>query len=64
MMLLEISLGFRPRPHWSGNVTGSMKTIAVNSLIPRPFPPPVFDHLQYAKMEVEGMGESHMRDVR
>ena len=27
------------------------------SLIPRPFPPPVFDHLQYAKTEGEGLGE-------
>ena len=34
-----------------------MKTIAVNSLIPRPFLPPVFDHLQYAKMEGEGLGD-------
>ena len=34
------------------------------SLVPRPFPPPVFDHLQYAKTEVEGVGESHMCDVR
>ena len=25
-------------------------------LIPRPFPPPVFDHLQYTKVEVEGLG--------
>ena len=31
------------------------------SLIPRPFPPPVFDRLQYAKMEGEGLGEeSHV----
>ena len=27
------------------------------SLVPRPFPPPVFDRLQYAKMEGEGLGE-------
>ena len=57
MMPLEISLIPRPRPHWSGNETVCMKTIAVNSLIPRPFPPPVFDHLQYAIMEGEGLGD-------
>ena len=28
-----------------------------SSLVPRPFPPPVFDHLQYAKMEGEGLRE-------
>ena len=27
------------------------------SLIARPFPPPVFDQLQYAKTEGEGLGE-------
>ena len=27
------------------------------SLIPRPFPPPVFDCLQYAKIEREGLGD-------
>ena len=27
------------------------------SLVPRPFPPPVFDRLQYAKTEGEGLGE-------
>ena len=26
-------------------------------LVPRPFPPPVFDRLQYAKTEGEGLGE-------
>ena len=37
------------------------------SLVPRPFPPPVFDCLQNAKMEGEGLGESragHQVDVR
>ena len=28
-----------------------------SSLVPRPFPPPVFDRLQYAKMEGEGLRE-------
>ena len=28
-----------------------------NSFVPRPFPPPVFDRLQYAKMEGEGLGD-------
>ena len=27
------------------------------SLVPRPFPPPVCDRLQYAKTEGEGLGE-------
>ena len=30
---------------------------SVSSLVPRPFSPPVFDRLQYAKMEGEGLGE-------
>ena len=38
------------------------------SLVPMPFPPPVFDCLQYAKTKgIEGLGESHARhqiDVR
>ena len=29
----------------------------MHSLVPRSFPPPVFDCLQYAKMEGEGLGE-------
>ena len=28
-----------------------------SSLVPRPFPPPVFHHLQYVKTEGEGLGE-------
>ena len=28
-----------------------------NSFIPRPFPPPVFDRLQYTKMEGEELGD-------
>jgi len=31
----------------------------VASLDPRPFPPPVFDRLQYTNMEGEGQGWSH-----
>ena len=27
-----------------------------SSLVPRPFPPPVFDRLQYANTEGEGVG--------
>ena len=26
-------------------------------LVPRPFPPPVFDHVQYANMVGEGLGD-------
>ena len=32
-------------------------SVLSRSLVPRPFPPPVFDRLQYAKMEGEGLGE-------
>ena len=31
--------------------------VSVHSLVPRPFPPPVFDRIQYAKTEGEGLGE-------
>ena len=36
----------------------SIKNLNLGSLVPRPFPPPVFDHLLYANMntEVEGLG--------
>ena len=27
------------------------------SLVPKPFPPPVFEHILYAKTEGEGLGE-------
>ena len=35
-------------------------------LVPRPFPPPVFNHILYAKTEGEGLGsrKGHVRDVR
>ena len=29
----------------------------LDSLVPRPFPPSVFDHILYAKTEREGLGE-------
>ena len=32
-------------------------------LVPRPFLAPVFDHLQYAKMEREGLGDFVTCDV-
>ena len=34
-----------------------------SSLIPRLFPPPVFHHFQYVKMEGEGLGERLVCDV-
>jgi len=34
-----------------------LRTDFNNSLIPRPFPPPVFDCLQYTNMEGEGLGD-------
>jgi len=33
-----------------------MTSGALDSLVPRPSTPPVFDHLQCAKMEGEGLG--------
>jgi len=35
---------------------GSSSTALKISLVPRPFPPPVFDRLQYANTEGEGLG--------
>ena len=32
-------------------------TLTLHSLVPRPFPPPVFDHILHAKTEGEGLGE-------
>ena len=32
-------------------------TRLVHNHVPRPFPPPVFDRILYAKMEGEGLGE-------
>jgi len=32
-------------------------TLGRFSLVPRPFPPPVFDHLQFANTEGEGLGD-------
>ena len=32
-------------------------TTSHTSLVPRPFPPPVFDRLQYANTEGEGLGD-------
>ena len=45
---LETKLG------WSGFFFPKPSNL---SLVPRPFPPPVFDRLQYAKTEGEGLGE-------
>ena len=33
------------------------KHTAKHSLVPRPFPPIVFDHILYAKTDGEGLGE-------
>jgi len=35
----------------------NMQQIIHFSLVPRPFPPPVFDRLQYANTEGEGLGD-------
>ena len=34
-----------------------VKKLDLSSLVPRPFPPPVFDRLQYANTEGEGLGD-------
>ena len=34
-----------------------MNDLGTVSLVPRPFPPPVFDCILYAKTEGEGLGE-------
>ena len=34
-----------------------------SSLIPRPFPPPVFHHLQCVRTEGEGLGERLVCDI-
>jgi len=36
---------------------GFERVQGVGSLVPRPFPPPVFDRLQYANTEGEGLGD-------
>ena len=36
---------------------GLMTEWVEDSLVPRPFPPPVFDRLQYANTEGEGLGD-------
>ena len=38
----------------------AMQMLCLDSLVPWPFPPPVFDHLLYTKMEGEGLGERIM----
>ena len=37
--------------------TGWVTVHSMYSLVPRPFPPPVFDRLQYANMKGEGLGD-------
>ena len=41
--------------NWHSTLTPDEKWI--HGLVPRPFPPPVFDRLQYAKTEGEGLAE-------
>ena len=40
-------------PEWKA----ACLTLIPSSLVPRPFPPPVFDRILYAKTEGEGLGE-------
>ena len=37
--------------------TVTLQTAVTSSLVPRPLPPPVFDHLEYANTEGEGLGD-------
>ena len=46
-----------PRPSTAPAETMSSHVLHKSSLVPRPFPPPVFDRILYAKMEGEGLGE-------
>jgi len=39
------------------NPTAFNSAIESGSLVSRPFPPPVFDRLQYANTEGEGLGD-------
>ena len=55
-------LGTCQQPCWPYCLGGStfLSTVGLDylvSLVPRPFPPPVFDRLKYAKTEGEGLGE-------
>ena len=53
-MLPSAETGFL---HASDGQYFSIKSSACSaSLVPRPSAPPVFDHLQYAKTEGEGLG--------
>ena len=47
----EDKKGTRKRSHLGSS------TLAIVSLVPRPFPPPVFDCILHAKTEGEGLGE-------
>ena len=42
---------------WNKFVIATLQAIILSSLIPRLSPPPVFDHVQYAKTEGEGLGD-------
>ena len=39
-----------------GRGRGEENSSSMRSLVPRPFPPPVFDRILYAKTEPEGEG--------
>ena len=41
----------------SNHAVQSVAELICLSLVPRPFPPPVFDRILYAKTEGEGLGE-------
>ena len=53
----EKKFGALRAPHGRTNPTLYLCPGPPPSLVPRPFPPPVFDRILYAKTEGEGLGE-------
>ena len=54
-MSLGLAQGYRA---WGrGTRLSTDHTLFGTSLVPRPFPPPVFDRILYAKTEGKGLGE-------
>ena len=60
-ILQKLSVDERIKPHefWDSQPVPKLResvTLLCGSLVPRPCTPPVFDRLQYAKTEGEGLG--------
>ena len=52
-----LSMGSYQGGRWQVSCVIIWKAALLSSLVPRPFPPPVFDCILYAKTEGEGLGE-------